>query len=178
MRVLQATRSIEEARKRLGLNGHQVNAIKARAVQRGWSRREAMTIPYLGIDEKPLRKSHRTISNLVDLQQGRVLDGVENRTEEACKALIEQSLTTEQQQQITGVALDMWKAYMNSVEESCRRRTSCMIGFTLTNTSMRPLIKCVFRRIRHSRKPEIDVWQVPGIADWSRYRGPGPFDVG
>ena len=116
-RVLQAARSIEEARKLLGLNWHQVNAIKARAVQRGLSRREAVTIPYLGIDEKQFRKGHRYISSLVDLQQGRVLDVVENRTEEACKALIEQSLTTEQQQQVTGVALDMWKAYMNSVEE-------------------------------------------------------------
>ena len=34
VRVLQAARSIEEARKRLGLNWHQVNAIKTRAVQR------------------------------------------------------------------------------------------------------------------------------------------------
>ena len=72
-------------------------------------------MPYLGIDEQPFRKGQRTISSLVDLQQGRVLDGVEDRTEAACKALIEQSLTTEQQ--VTGVALDMWKAYRNSVEE-------------------------------------------------------------
>ena len=56
VRVLQAARSIEEARKRLGLNGHQVNAIKTRAVQRRLSRRQAVTIPYLGIDEKPFRK--------------------------------------------------------------------------------------------------------------------------
>ena len=117
VRVLQAARSIEEARKLLGLNWHQVNAIKARAVQRGLSRRQAVTIAYLGIDEKQFRKGHRYISNLVDLQQGRVLDVVEDRTEAACKALIEQSLTTEQQQQVTGVALDMWKAYRNSVEQ-------------------------------------------------------------
>ena len=68
VRVLQAARRIEEARKRLGLNWHQVNAIKTRAVQRGLSRRQAVTIPCLGIDEKPFRKGHRTISSLVDLQ--------------------------------------------------------------------------------------------------------------
>ena len=117
VRVLQAARSIEEARKLLGLNWHQVNAIKARAVQRGLSRRQAVTIPYLGIDEKQFRKGHKYISSLVDLQQGRVLDVVEDRTEAACKALIEQSLTTEQQQQVTGVAVDMWKAYRNAVEK-------------------------------------------------------------
>ena len=44
VRVLQAARSIEEARKRSGLNWHQVNAIKTRAVQRGLSRRQAVTI--------------------------------------------------------------------------------------------------------------------------------------
>lgn len=117
IRVLQAARSIEEARKLLGLDWHQVNTIKARAVERGLSRRQSVTIPYLGIDEKQFRKGHQYISSLVDLQQGRVLDVVETRTEEACKALIEQSLTEEQQQQVTAVALDMWKAYMNAVAE-------------------------------------------------------------
>ena len=109
VRVLQVARGIEEARKLLGLNWHQVNAIKTRAVRRGWSRRQAVTIPYLGIDEKQFRKGHKTISSLVDLQQGRVVDVVEDRTEAACQALIEQSLTPEQQQQVTGVALDMWE---------------------------------------------------------------------
>ena len=101
----------------LGLNWHQVDAIKARAVQRGLSRRQAVTIPYLGIDEKQFRKGHKYISSLVDLQQGRVLDVVEDRTEKACKALIEQSLTPKQQQQVTGVAVDMWKAYRSAIEK-------------------------------------------------------------
>ena len=179
VRVLQAARGIEEARKWSGLNWHQVNAIKARAVQRGLSRRQAVTMPYPGIDEKLFRKSHKYISSLVDLQQGRVLDGVEDRTEKACQALIEQSpprqargpLTPEQQQQVTGVALDMWKAYRNAVEEKLPRAditsassaTMCTIGFILANTSMRLSIKCVARRTKHSRKLEIGVWQAPGI---------------
>ena len=83
MRVLQAAHSIEEARKLLGLNWHQVNTIKTCVVQRRLSRRQAVTTPCPGIDEKPFRKGHKTISSLVDLQQGRVLDVVEDRTEEA-----------------------------------------------------------------------------------------------
>jgi transposase len=117
IRVLQAARSIEEARKLLGLNWHQVNAIKGRAVQRGLTRREDVTIPYIGIDEKQFRTGQHYISSLVDLQEGRVLDVVEERTEKACKQLIEQSLSEVQQQQVTAVALDMWKAYANAVEE-------------------------------------------------------------
>jgi transposase len=117
VRVLQAARSVEEARKRLGLNWHQVEAIKARAVQRGLARREETVIPYIGIDEKQFRSEHRYISSLVDLEGGRVLDVVEERTETACKALIEQALTESQQAHVTAVALDMWKAYANAVVE-------------------------------------------------------------
>jgi transposase len=117
IRVLQAARSVEEARKLLGLNWHQVEAIKKRAVQRGLSKREAVTIPYLGIDEKQFRNGQCYISSLVDLQGGRVLDVVEDRKEEGCKALLEQSLSDEQRQEVTAVALDMWKAYANAVGE-------------------------------------------------------------
>lgn len=117
IRILEAARSIEEARKLLGLNWHQVNAIKGRAVERGLARREEASIPYIGIDEKQFRSGQNYISSLVDLQEGHVLDVVEERTEKACKQLIEQSLSEEQRQQVTAVALDMWKAYANAVEE-------------------------------------------------------------
>ena len=116
IRVLTAARSVEEARKLLGLNWHQVEAIKDRAVERGLSRRKEDAVPYIGIDEKQFRSGHRYISSLVDLEGGRVLDVVEERTEAACKTLIEQSLTESQQGQVTAVALDMWKAYTNAVE--------------------------------------------------------------
>lgn len=93
VRVLKAARSVEEARKLLNLNWHQVEAIKTRAVERGLGRRQSIAIPYIGIDEKQFRKGHRYISSLVDLDGGCVLDVVEERTESACKALIEKALT-------------------------------------------------------------------------------------
>lgn len=117
VRVLIAARSVEEARKLLGLNWHQVEAIKKRAVDRGLSRRKEEAIPYIGIDEKQFRSGHRYISSLVDLKGSRVLDVVEDRTETACKSLIEQGLTESQQKQVTAVALDMWKAYANAVAD-------------------------------------------------------------
>ncbi len=53
-----------------------------------------------------------------DLDGGRVLEVVEERTESACNALIEQALTPKQQINVTGVALDRWrKAYANAVTE-------------------------------------------------------------
>jgi len=117
IRVLIAARSVEEARKLLGLNWHQVEAIKVRAVERGLKRREDVEIPFIGIDEKQFRSGHQYISSIVDLQGGRVLDIVEERTEVACKTLISQALTAAQQKQVTAVALDMWKAYANAVNE-------------------------------------------------------------
>jgi len=117
IRVLQAARSVEEARKLLNLNWHQVEAIKSRAVERGLQRRQETAINYIGIDEKQFRSGQHYISSLVDLQEGCVLDVVEERSEKACKSLISQSLTPSQQEQVTAVALDMWKAYANAVTE-------------------------------------------------------------
>jgi transposase len=115
VRVLTAARSVEEARKLLGLNWHQVEAIKSRAVARGLTRREDVAIHYIGIDEKQFRSGHQYISSLVDLSSGRVLDVVEERTEASCNTLISKALTDSQQTQVTAIALDMWKAYANAV---------------------------------------------------------------
>ena len=122
IRVLTAARSVEEARKLLGLNGHQVETLKGRAVQRGLARRKKNTIRYLGIDEKQFRSAHRYISSLYDLEGGRVLEVVEERTEQACHMLIEQ-----QQARVTAVALDMWKAYANAVTEKLPQAAICKI---------------------------------------------------
>jgi len=117
IRVLQAARSVKEASKLLGLGWHSAEAIKARAVQRGLARRNDEPIPYVGIDEKQFRKGHKYISSLVDLKGGRVLDVTEERTEFACKTLIMQALSHSQQEQVTAVAMDMWRAYANAVTE-------------------------------------------------------------
>lgn len=117
IRVLKAARSVEEARRFLNLNWHQVEAIKKRAVARGLERRKSVDIPYIGIDEKQFRKGHNYISLLVNLNAGRVLDVVEERTEVATKALLDKALNTQQQAQVKAVALDMWKPFANAVNE-------------------------------------------------------------
>jgi len=109
--------SVEETRKLLNLNWHQVENIKRRAVERGLNRREERTIEHLGIDEKQFRSGQDYISCLVDLDGGRVLDVVEKRTEKASKALIDKALTEKQQSSVVAVALDMWAPYATAVEE-------------------------------------------------------------
>lgn len=116
IKLLMAARSVEEARKVLGLNWHQVDKIKARAVERGLARRQEETIRHVGMDEKQFRAGHRYISNLVDLDRGRVLDVVQERTEEAAKSLLEKGLTTSQRAMVEAVAVDMWPAYANAIQ--------------------------------------------------------------
>ena len=147
VRVLQAARGIEEARKRSGLNWHQVNAIKARAVQQRLSRRQAVTMPYPGIDEQPFRKGHKTISSLVDWQQG-PCDSAQGR-------LLVESVQECGRGKVAANGHHLGKLGDHTSAHSV---TMCIIGFILANTSMRPLIKCVARRTKHSRNPEIGVW--------------------
>ena len=113
--VLIAGRSVEEARKLLGVNWHQLNGIKQRAVARGLKRRKKEDVEYVGIDEKSFRSGHRYASMLNDLSRSRVLDVVESRTEEACAKLIKQGLSAKQRKSVKGVAIDMWQAYINAV---------------------------------------------------------------
>jgi transposase len=116
IRVLLAARSIEEARKLLGLNWHQVNEIKKRAVARGLVRRDEDPIRYIGIDEKQFRRGHSYISSLVDLKGSRVLEVVEDRTEASCRNLLETGLSEAQRVRVEAAALDMWPAFANAVE--------------------------------------------------------------
>lgn len=116
LRVLQAARSVEEARKLLKLNWHQVEAIKQRAVARGLSRREEESIAYLGIDEKSFHRGHSYVTSVVDLERSRVLEVIEERTEASCRTLLETALSEAQRAQVKAVALDMWPAFGNAVK--------------------------------------------------------------
>ncbi len=74
-----------------------------------------LTEPYrqlLGLDAS---WGHSYVSILTDLMGHRVLEVVEDRTEEATDKLWE-SLTDKQKEQIEAVAVDMWPAFANSIE--------------------------------------------------------------
>ena len=87
--VLQACSSVKAAAELMGMNWHQINEIKRRAVARGLERRQAVPVKYMGIDEKSFRKGHNYISILTDLDRSRVLDVAEGRDEAACDRLFE-----------------------------------------------------------------------------------------
>lgn len=74
VRVLSTARSSKRACKPPRMNCHQVATFKAYAFKRGLSRKEAVTIFHLCIDEKQFHGDHRYISNLLDFQGNRMLN--------------------------------------------------------------------------------------------------------
>jgi len=117
IKVLLASKSVESARKLLGLNWKQVEAIKNQAVNRGLERRSNKNIDYLGVDEKQFRKGHNYITTLVDLDEGAVLEVIEDRTIESCKTLIDKALSDKQKGNVKAVCMDMWKAFFTAFRD-------------------------------------------------------------
>ena len=116
--VLQSARSVEEARKLLGVNWHQLNGIKERAVIRGVLARTSVCITNIGIDEKSYAKGHQYASILSDLDSGRVLDLVAGRKQEDAEKLIKQGLNHEQRNSVKAAAIDMSRSFQNAIEST------------------------------------------------------------
>jgi transposase len=112
--VLGSAKNITAAKKLLRLSWRQIHRIQKRAVERGMSRRENEKIIHVGIDEKNFLKRHSYASVLNDLDEGRVLDVVEGRTEESAKALLDTGLSDRQRKQVEAIAMDMWDAFMSA----------------------------------------------------------------
>lgn len=113
IRVLQASRSVSEAARLVGLGWEQVNGVMKRAVKRGLLRREAEPMRYVGIDEKSIARGHTYATVLTDLERSRVWEVTPGRKEADADAAWA-SLTEEQRQAVEAVTMDMWPAYENS----------------------------------------------------------------
>jgi transposase len=98
----------------LGLAWDSVQAILDRAVARGLARRAAAPVRHLGLDEKSFGKGHDYVTLLTDLDGGRVLDVVPERTQAAAEAALA-TLTAAQRQAVQAVAADMLPAYAKAV---------------------------------------------------------------
>ena len=96
-----------------------VNRIIHGSVHRGMERRSMadMQIKHLSIDEKSFKKGHTYVTVLSDPLSGCVLDVEEDRTKEACKKLLNRTLTPVQQKQVRTVTMDMWKAFITTANE-------------------------------------------------------------
>ena len=87
--------------------------------QRGMGRRklEEHVLEHLSIDEKSFKKGHKYVTVLSEPRSGCVLDVEEDRTKKACTALLDRTLTEAQQRKVRTVSVDMWKAFINTIQQ-------------------------------------------------------------
>lgn len=111
--VLESSKNIKAAAKLLRLSWKQIHNIQKRAVERGLAKRQEEKIVHIGIDEKSFLKGHSYVSILNDLNKGRVLNVVEERTEESAQTLLN-TLSEQQKDKVEAIAMDMWAAFMKA----------------------------------------------------------------
>jgi len=109
----------------------QIDGVMARAVARGLARRERVSVRHIGLDEKSFRKRHRYVTVLTDLDSKRVLDVVEERTQQAAEKLLE-ALPESSRKAIEAVAMDMWPAYMAAVASKLPEASEVFDRFHMT----------------------------------------------
>lgn len=115
--VLKTAQNTQRAKLFLRLNWNQVNDIKKRAVERGMKRRCEEEIENIGIDEKSFLKGHSYATIMHDVDQGRVLDVVADRTREATEELLNR-LSQKQKKHVKAVSMDMWKPFMQATTKA------------------------------------------------------------
>lgn len=113
--VLKQSSSISSACTLLGINWHTANEIMQRAVERGMIRRKDEIIPFVGIDEKSFGKGHDYITAIHDLESGRVIEVVKDRTTKATEELFD-TLSSSQKSGVEAVAMDFWPAFIGTVK--------------------------------------------------------------
>ena len=79
------------------------------------ARRKNETIRHIGIDEKSFLKGHSYASLMTDIDQGRVLDVMQNRDEKTATELLD-TLEYNQKISVEAIAMDMWPAFMNAAK--------------------------------------------------------------
>ena len=111
--ILKETKTTTGAARALGLGWDQVHGVMKRAVQRGMARRKEQTFAYVAVDEKALLKGQNYVTLIYDLDHSTVIDVVEGRTTESLVGFWK-SVKYEIRENIKGVAMDMWPAYIGA----------------------------------------------------------------
>src|SRR5260370_7025247 len=115
IRVLEASATVKAAALLLRLDWHSLHQIMERAVKRGLDRRAMETVRRIGIDEKSCGHGQSYVTIMSDLEVGRVLEVVPERTKEACQELW-QRLGQQQCRSVEAVAIDMWEPVLNATQ--------------------------------------------------------------
>lgn len=115
--LLKATKNQTQTSNLLRCGFNVINRIIHLSVKRGMKRRpKDVAFTNLSLDEKSFRKGHNYVTVLSSPLTGCVIDIAEGRDIKATKGLLEQVIKPEHRNSVETVSVDMWKAYLNSVE--------------------------------------------------------------
>lgn len=115
--VLRATQTVKGARTILRTSWDETWYFVEHAVQRGLLRKEAKTLPRIGLDEKAFAKGQDYMTLLYDLDQSTVeaiADGNDTASGIACLS----QLSPEQIASVEAVAMDMSPAYVKATKQT------------------------------------------------------------
>lgn len=114
--MLLACQNQTKAMQVLRLSWDETHRIQERAVKRGLKRRSTKAVEYLGVDEKSFLRRHQYATVVSDIKDVRVIDVARDRKEESLSRVFEK-MPDEQRAAVKAVAVDMWRPYMNVVQE-------------------------------------------------------------
>lgn len=115
---LQATESIAAVSKGMRLSWEEVAGIRSRAVSRGMKRRGRAELPAsVGVDETSIKRGHEYITVVNALSEARVLEVIDERTEESLNTFWRQYSPSELAR-VENVAMDMWHPYIASTRKA------------------------------------------------------------
>jgi transposase len=112
LEVVGISRTLEQARKHLGVTWKMLEAVMRRAVERGLERRSLEGLEAVGVDEKSFRSGQDYVALMSDLKAGRVLEVVEGAGEPRVVALWE-ALPQQQRQEVKAAAMDRGAAMIS-----------------------------------------------------------------
>lgn len=115
--VLLATQTVKGAMSILDTKWDQTWNMIVRAVRRGKERKQATTMPRIGIDEKAFKKGHSYITLLYDLDNSTVEAISEGNDADAAKACFSE-LSEDQIEAVEAIAMDMSAAYVKATKET------------------------------------------------------------
>ena len=117
---LCAVMTIQDVAKHLGLNWRTVKEIDRKRLRRNLPReKDLRNLRFLGVDEVSVRRGHRYLTTVVDLETGRVVYVGEGRRVESLAPFFRRLKRIGVPLQ--AVALDMWKPFAKAIRLSYRR---------------------------------------------------------
>ena len=116
--VLQKVRVQKTVADLLQTTAHIVRSVMEQAVENALEERgEVSDFENISLDEKAYAKGHEYATILIDSDKEYIIEMNEGRKEKSVKALFFSLNTKEHQPQIKRVNIDMWKPYMNAMED-------------------------------------------------------------